>query len=229
MIHQTHFNIFEQIAGYIGWKDKNSCYLGCNKNLATILQLKSPANIIGLSDINLMGCTEKLFKFHLNNDRKALHGDVVRCIHKSTSPYDGAFYYFVKKPITDDKNNITGTIFHCQELIKTSFFESLYYVDKKNCPEELLPSHYEVDDFHVPIKLSARELECLFCMLRGMTAKEIGIKINLSKRTIESYIENIKNKFGCNTKSEMLIIAIKLGYMNFIPPRFLSTYFPNVL
>src|SRR3982750_2080542 len=98
--------IINQLPGYIGWKDKNFHYLGCNSNLAAILKLNYPMSIIGLLDTDLLGCTEESFHFHRKNDQLALSGKTVTCLHKSSSPYDGSFFYFVKKPMTDHDNNI---------------------------------------------------------------------------------------------------------------------------
>lgn len=59
-------------------------------------------------------------------------------------------------------------------------------------------------------KLSKREIECLKCYVKGMSATEIADELLLSSRTIESYIENIKNKLSCYKKSELIH---KLHYM----------------
>jgi LuxR family transcriptional regulator len=51
--------------------------------------------------------------------------------------------------------------------------------------------------------LSGREKECLRWFLKGLSAVQIGKKIHLSNRTVEFYIDNIKNKLGCRTKEEL--------------------------
>lgn len=52
--------------------------------------------------------------------------------------------------------------------------------------------------------LSTREKECLELFLKGKTAKETASLLNLSRRTVESYFENIKDKLGCFSKAEIL-------------------------
>lgn len=52
--------------------------------------------------------------------------------------------------------------------------------------------------------LSTREAECLFHLSQGRTMKEIAELIHLSPRTIETHIDNIKNKMGCYTKGELI-------------------------
>ena len=51
--------------------------------------------------------------------------------------------------------------------------------------------------------LTKREWECLKHIAHGRTAKEIARILLISYRTVESYIDNVKQKVGCNSKSEL--------------------------
>ena len=51
---------------------------------------------------------------------------------------------------------------------------------------------------------SKQEYCCLELLARGRTMKEIGRVLRISPRTVESYVESIKNKIGCNFKSQIL-------------------------
>jgi DNA-binding CsgD family transcriptional regulator len=51
---------------------------------------------------------------------------------------------------------------------------------------------------------SKRKSEVIYYLLRGCTAKEIAKKLNLSPRTIESHIEELKMEIGVNRKSELI-------------------------
>lgn len=51
--------------------------------------------------------------------------------------------------------------------------------------------------------LSKREKECLKLFLNGQTAAETATQLNISRRTVESYFENIKDKLGCFSKREL--------------------------
>lgn len=55
------------------------------------------------------------------------------------------------------------------------------------------------------VYLSKQQLICAKLLLKGMTAKEIANYLNLSPRTIESYIDVIKNKLGCHNKTELIL------------------------
>lgn len=52
--------------------------------------------------------------------------------------------------------------------------------------------------------LSKRENEVLAHLARGKTAKAIGMQLNLSRRTIEHHIANIKYKTNCNSRAELI-------------------------
>jgi len=58
-------------------------------------------------------------------------------------------------------------------------------------------------------QLSRREKDVLKHLLLGKSARVIGELLGISQRTVESYIDNIKRKFQCKTKSEVIEIAMK--------------------
>ena len=71
--------VIENIPENIFWKDKDLVYLGCNKNYAKLVGLKSTEDIIGKTDDNLFSDINKLEKFQehetyaLKNDTSIYH------------------------------------------------------------------------------------------------------------------------------------------------------------
>lgn len=59
-------------------------------------------------------------------------------------------------------------------------------------------------------KISSREYECLSHLSAGLPAKEIAKAMNISSRTVESHIANMKEKFNCSNKTKLLEIYWKL-------------------
>lgn len=55
--------------------------------------------------------------------------------------------------------------------------------------------------------LSNREKQCLYCVLKGKTAKETALLLSLSHRTVEYYLENVKGKLNCQNKRELFTMA----------------------
>jgi DNA-binding CsgD family transcriptional regulator len=215
--------IFDQLPGFIGWKDKDLRHLGCNHNLALVLKLKNTSQIIGLKDQDLPDHNDESELFHKKNDLLALQGKIIKGLHKSSAPYDGSFFFFIKKPLLDNNNRICGLIYYCHEFIASTVLSNMLKMNNKHCAADYIPSHYHIGLYDNVFNLSSRELECLFLILRGKSARQAGEIMSLSKRTIESYIENIKNKFGCSTKVDLLVLAMSHGYMNNIPSRFIQT------
>ncbi|SRR5579883_128143 len=64
------------------------------------------------------------------------------------------------------------------------------------------------------IKLTDRQLACMKLMLEGKTAKMIGATLNLSSRTIETYIHHLKRKLRCRNKSELITKFLQLDLGN---------------
>lgn len=59
--------------------------------------------------------------------------------------------------------------------------------------------------------LSARELECYRFLLKGYTHTEIAHHLQLSSRTVDQYIDRVKNKFNCKNKIELFKQAQDMG------------------
>lgn len=60
------------------------------------------------------------------------------------------------------------------------------------------------------VKLTGRELECVALISTGLTAMEIGEFLDLSVRTVEHYIDRIKDKLGCEKKGQIAAFALKI-------------------
>lgn len=225
MMDKPLVEIFNAVPGYIGWKDKNSVFLGCNINNAKAVQLKHPEDIIGLTDIDLMDQTEESAQFHRAHDQIAMEGYTIKTLHSSSSHLSDNKTYFQTKKIFKQGEETIGIIYHCVEFFISTLFAKMQDIDKRYAPSVMLPLYYELESnaYNNPYQFSPRELECLFCMLRGMSAKQIGNFLGLTKRTIEFYIDNIKNKVGCSKKSQLLDIALEKGYLTYFPQQFLNS------
>lgn len=58
------------------------------------------------------------------------------------------------------------------------------------------------------VSFSPRQLQCLSLLYLGKTAKEIGQILDLSFRTVESYLDSIKLKLNCHTRKEVLNLLL---------------------
>ena len=51
---------------------------------------------------------------------------------------------------------------------------------------------------------SAREIDCLSRVVKGFTAKRIGLDLGISYRTAEEHISNLRRKFDCHSTQEIV-------------------------
>lgn len=63
----------------------------------------------------------------------------------------------------------------------------------------------------LPVKLSARELECLRWAANGKTNWEIGQILSISENTVTTHIRRAMNKFGVGTRTQAVVLASQLA------------------
>lgn len=56
---------------------------------------------------------------------------------------------------------------------------------------------------HDSIYITPREVEVIYHITNGRTAKESAVLMNISFRTVQVYIEKIKQKLQCSRKNEI--------------------------
>lgn len=60
-----------------------------------------------------------------------------------------------------------------------------------------------------PIKLSLKQNICANLLIQGLTTPQIARKLQLSPRTIETHVNQLKYKFDAANKSELIINVLK--------------------
>lgn len=60
-------------------------------------------------------------------------------------------------------------------------------------------------------KLSTRQMDIILLSIDGLSNEEIGQKLNLSRRTVESHFSNIYNKLSINNKVELIKLTNKFN------------------
>ena len=223
--HITH--LLSHMPAYVDWKNTESMYLGCSEYTAIGLAgLSSPQDIIGRIDTDLVwGKNEdaKTYKtYFLQPDQQILTGDVLVLLGKISHENNNYKNVIIKKyPLVDEKQNIIGIISYLMDISDHTLPAALQLV--KQLGVKLTPAiitEVKKNIIHENLKalsLSRREEECLYYLLRNHTAKEIAKALGLSHRTVESYLNNLKDKFNCVNKTTLIIKALELGSLNLIP------------
>ncbi len=64
------------------------------------------------------------------------------------------------------------------------------------------------------VKLTARELEILQLIARGISNKEIADELKISSRTVKSHMVDIFRKLDVSSRTEAVITSLRIGFIN---------------
>jgi two-component system response regulator NreC len=77
--------------------------------------------------------------------------------------------------------------------------------------DELLNEHREVKLLE---RLSKREIEVLRWTAMGFTSREVGQRLSLSPKTVETYRQRAMEKLDLNNRSDVIRFALRAGLLN---------------
>lgn len=166
------------------WKDTHGKIRGCNKKFTEILGF-SCNEIVGRTDYDL-SFTESEAKFFCHCDKRVMMTQVPHQFHEHGTFIVGQLEVLTfKSPIINHHGKTMGVAI-------------MGYL-KKISPLE------NRDRFLVHgQEITRSEMKILNLLIRGKTAKEIGERLYLSKRTVETYLDRVKDKFNVSTKSQLV-------------------------
>jgi len=186
-------------------KDLSGNYLLANDNKAEVYGLPSH-KIIGKNDKDFF---EELDVKQLQaNDKIAIMNPstqiFLETITHPISSLKKCTYLSFKTKIQDNVNNIIGSFGIAFHLKNNNLAEITKIINTFNLippmPIMMLP---DTTNFcNKP--LTQREKQCAYFLTRGMSAKEIATILNISPKTIETYIANMKLKLGCYKRSQLI-------------------------
>jgi DNA-binding CsgD family transcriptional regulator len=196
--------IMKQLNIYVWAKDKNYKYLYCNEHFAKAAGLDSPEQIVGKSDHQLYW--KQFANYYQVNDYWVMQGHTRTNVPEVIDTVNNIKDILVTEtPLLDKSNQCIGVggafidITGKQLVKKTGYYDQIkkrYYFD-----DEVLGNLY----------LSAREITVFKHILLGYSARQMGEKIKISSKTVESYIESIRSKLQAKNKGEIIATAIQFG------------------
>lgn len=134
----------------------------------------------------------------------------------------------IKFPLLNEEEKIIG-VFGCsiildspaqalKSLFETGLLGPLNQFDEHQnyLPIYLNPDQHDFNDLKFKLTskvkqyISKREIECLYFLMKGKSARETGLHLNLSQRTVEYYVNSLKDKLNCAKKSDIIEKVLKL-------------------
>lgn len=138
--------------------------------------------MVGKTDFDLFG--EAIAATYRTNDREIIQNRRAVCVEEDIRTPNGDILKQIstKRPLVNSSNEIIGII------------------GATIVPPEKNPNlKASLSD-----NLTAREKDCLYLYLQGKTSKETASILEISCRTVEWHIENIKSKLNCRVKRDLL-------------------------
>lgn len=201
------------------YKDRNHRILQCSQATVECAGYKNANKIIGLTDFDLPW--QQYAETYHQHEEEIFNGDSYSTLIPLKDHAGNNNVFLHTKYCEYDKNGkFTRLACHATELINPLFHELTHLLTESQ-PETTKNSVFCLGKTISPATFSPRQRECLFFLLRGKSAEQIAKILQLSKRTIETYIEAIKEKLNCKTKAEIYAEAIERGYLNIIPSNLL--------
>lgn len=213
---------------YIGIKDASSQYLIGNNLFSKLVGLSDGADIQGWHD-NEFNCFRKIAHLFVERDARVMKKNCIFNILTYTFDANNKpiLLYGKKYPMTDKNGIILACGFFLQDVTVSQLINLaplLSLCNTAHGSRQLGNQFSYIITESVPeYLLSNRQTECLFHLLRGQSANDISLTLNISKRTVETHIDDIKSKLGCDTKAQLIDKAICSGLLNYIPSSLIKT------
>lgn len=165
----------------IYWENTDSIVLGANKCVIDSLKFPSLISYAGKSVYELYP-TAMADHIKQHND-EVIRTEQVMCQEESIINNNGELKHYLafKGPLYDDCKNVIG-------LVGTSI-DITHQKEASKIFTQLVPKHQNTQN---NIKISNRELDCLKLLKEGLSSKQIAVILDISKRTVEQYIDTAK-------------------------------------
>lgn len=175
----------ENLHYYTHIKDLKGRYVECNNRLINDIGI-ARNDFIGFTDLEMALLPKNEAKNFRRNDQAVISDDRNEFFMEPLTLSNKKFICFSQKSPYRGKNS--------KKIIGSFTFSLL--VTQENFP---VPQTSSNNNAHC--KLSKRQFDCLLFLVKGMTLRQIATQLNLSYKTVEHYLEPVRNKLGCPSPS----------------------------
>lgn len=200
-------NNFINLPFHLYWKDKKGRWLGCNDTQATNAGFNDPNDLLKQTDMDLGWVTpDCAARFTMVNEEVMADKKPKTLIeHAFVRGQNLSVTFTYKMPLVAQKRKIAGIVglsipLDLNNLVTTIPFE----LKTINNIEDTKEREHSIDS------LTARQKQCLYYLIQGMTFKQVAERLKLSPRTVEHYVDAIKNKLKCKTRYDLISTALQV-------------------
>lgn len=210
-IYLEYHHIIHQTAAYIYWKDLDGNYLGRNWNATKRhqeLKLESMTctidSIVGKSDYDVF--TKETADFYRKNDISVMEKDCELIKEEPLFLPNGETIFSISSKVPlYHAGKMIGVIGTSIEITPSSRSDhSLAMTLKKLHKSVTNIQQFSTITSDRHISFTPREMDILQLLIQGKTAKGIARNLQLSARTVESYVEKLKLKMSATTKYDLI-------------------------
>jgi len=199
-------------------KNEHSEVLALSSHYANRLGFRNPIDALGVTPFDIMRPIVEIAPNLIAQDRAALTEQksktYLALVMHSSSEIKPRIT--VRQPV--DSYIVSNHKTLHSGLFAEHFYKSIQQIDRRFYRG--MQASYQVIATYDGLTL--RETQVMYYLLLGMNSAQISEKLRLSQRTVQHYIENIKDKMGCTTTSQLIELATYLGFNTFIPESLLK-------
>lgn len=188
-------------------KDKKGLYLDCNHNMSSAIKMQID-DVKGKIDTDLMWREQG--PLLMRNDAQIIEQNKVKTFIEPVQLDTGPLYYLSRKaPLRSRDGKLIGIVgisFQIDSDISllTALQETIPFMTPSTIENVPLPIR------NLNNQLTAKQIDCLYHLVKGSTIKQIGQKLNLSPRTVEDHLNAAKNKLHCHNRAELIAAALQI-------------------
>ncbi len=223
MLQQVAQSHLDALPGNIFIKDTQSRYLYANQAHSQLVGFDNFHSLLdaGGTDYDSPNEAALLADRMIAEDQRVMANNAALKFLKGYRDKNANWHILLgeKKPFHNTHGGIQGVSSNCQNVTDNPLmnFATIIGNDEKRFGRCAGFCYYIAHKSAV-FNLSKRQTECLYYLVRGFTAPEIATRLGLSKRTVESHLDETKHKLACNSKSELIAKAIYQGFLSILPP-----------
>lgn len=196
---------------YIFIKNRSSIYQHCNDNFLKLMGVSTRQQLINHDDYALCSEKQKVLMYQ-DHDQQAfaeekpliVNGAINPIRNHLTKEMKGTLYPIYHK---QDKPEYVLGIFQSITRIVCLNWDTIFKLHNDELDQLLIHNRYKVTIAQQVLTLSKREIQLIINLVKGLHAGEISEELDIKQTTVESYLVNLKNKLGVNTRRQIIDVS----------------------